>query len=330
MAFRRILPNPKRIQSFTQSRKFTSQLTRDHEEITIPVPWGHVSGKWYGPKDTRPILGLHGWQDNAGTFDRLAPLLPQHVGFLSIDLPGHGLSSRLPKGMTYHSLDYVTLCLMVMRHYQWDKLSILAHSMSGINSYIFSSLFPEKVDMLVSLDILKPLQMNPQKIVSALSDRLQGVLLQNDRNESRKEPPSYTYEECIEKLYTGSNESVEKECCKYLLERNLARSKLDSEKFYFTRDGRLKASLFYMFPHETTLEMAKRIIAPHLFIKASQAPFYENKKYHNDVLAYLKANKPLFEYCEVEGKHHVHLNEPDKIRAIVNPFIMKHRPRKSG
>lgn len=329
MALRRILFSGRRIPSVLQKTNLSTQLTREVEEITIPVPWGHVSGKWHGPKDIRPIVGLHGWQDNAGTFDTLAPLLPQHVGFLAIDLPGHGLSSKLPNGMTYHSIDYVTFCLLLMKHYKWEKISIMAHSMSGVNSYIFSGLFPDKIDMLISFDILKPLTMNPVKLVTAMSERLRGVLLENDRNESTKEPPSYTYEECVERLYKGTSQSVAKESCKYLLERNLAKSEKDPEKFYFQRDSRLKASLFYMFPHESNLEMAKRMKAPHLFIKAKQAPHYENIKYYDDVLNYLKTNKPLFEHHEVDGTHHVHLNEPGKISEIVNHFIMKHRPKYS-
>lgn len=62
------------------------------------MPWGIVAGKWYGPENVRPILMLHGWQDNAGTFNTLIPLLPQNHSYLALDLPGHGLSSRLPAG----------------------------------------------------------------------------------------------------------------------------------------------------------------------------------------------------------------------------------------
>lgn len=54
----------------------------------MEVPWGHVAGKWYGSENVRPIVMLHGWQDNAGTFDTLVPLLPNHLSYLSIDLPG--------------------------------------------------------------------------------------------------------------------------------------------------------------------------------------------------------------------------------------------------
>ena len=48
------------------------------------------------------MLGLHGWRDNSGTFDRIVPLLPPSFYFVAIDVQGHGFSSHLPPGMPYH------------------------------------------------------------------------------------------------------------------------------------------------------------------------------------------------------------------------------------
>lgn len=42
-------------------RKFSSDLL-PVQEVSIPVPWGEIRGKWWGPTDSRPILSLHGWQ----------------------------------------------------------------------------------------------------------------------------------------------------------------------------------------------------------------------------------------------------------------------------
>lgn len=56
----------------------------------------YVSGKWWGPKGKQAILALHGFQDNAGTFDELINLLPANLSILAIDFPGHGQSSHLP------------------------------------------------------------------------------------------------------------------------------------------------------------------------------------------------------------------------------------------
>ena len=57
------------------------------------------------------MIGLHGVQDNAASFDELAPYL-RVPSFLALDLPGHGRSSHFPLYATQQFLDYV-LC---MRH----------------------------------------------------------------------------------------------------------------------------------------------------------------------------------------------------------------------
>ncbi|CAG7829321.1 unnamed protein product, partial [Allacma fusca] len=53
------------------------------EEIRIPVPWGHIAGKAWGNKNGFPVLGLHGWLDNAGTFDTIAPLFLDSMYFVA-------------------------------------------------------------------------------------------------------------------------------------------------------------------------------------------------------------------------------------------------------
>lgn len=50
---------------------------------------GSIAAKWWGSKTKRPIILAHGWQDNAGSFDTLIPLLPSEFSYLAIDFPGH-------------------------------------------------------------------------------------------------------------------------------------------------------------------------------------------------------------------------------------------------
>jgi len=48
----------------------------------------HFSAKIWGPEDGIPVLALHGWQDNAGTYDTLAPLLPNTIRLVCLDFCG--------------------------------------------------------------------------------------------------------------------------------------------------------------------------------------------------------------------------------------------------
>lgn len=46
-------------------------------ELSIPVPWGEIRGKAWGPEHGHPVLCLHGWADNCGSFNTLIPFLPK-------------------------------------------------------------------------------------------------------------------------------------------------------------------------------------------------------------------------------------------------------------
>lgn len=143
----------------------------DWTEYKIPVPWGFIAGKWWGSKHQQPIICLHGWQDNAGTFDRLIPLLPKEFSYLALDLPGHGKSSHYPTGMHYYVFwDGVSLIRRIANYHKWEKIKLIGHSLGGCLSFMYASSFPDAVDKFISIDIAGPTVRNFKKVASTTGD----------------------------------------------------------------------------------------------------------------------------------------------------------------
>ncbi|NWY43160.1 SEHL2 protein, partial [Sylvia atricapilla] len=129
-------------------------------ELKFLVPWGHVAAKAWGHSEGHPVLCLHGWLDNANTFDKLIPLLPRDCYYVAMDFSGHGLSSHRPAGCPYHFLDYVTDVRRVVAALQWRRFTLMGHSMGNFScsccfiSPQFCFLYPEMVDKLILLESL--------------------------------------------------------------------------------------------------------------------------------------------------------------------------------
>ncbi|GAB0091741.1 Alpha/Beta hydrolase fold [Sergentomyia squamirostris] len=295
-------------------------------KVRIEVPWGHIAGKWWGPQNVRPILCIHGWQDNLGTFETLIPLLPQEFAYLAIDLPGHGFSSPIPHGMNYSAYDFVWLIKRIQEIYEWEKISILAHSLGAILSFVYAGLFPEKVEFVIALDALKP------KIMPDLIDHVRGLIsnvtIEDERNQRpNNEPPSYTFDELIEKLHIGTYKSISPEYCPYILSRGVRKSTRYPEKYFFNRDGRLKSFTHLLIGQESCLLLARNIKnTPYMYIRAEQSivKLWEEEKYLMEVVEEMKKVNSNFHYCPVNGGHHVHLTNPTTISGIITDFIRKY------
>lgn len=226
--------------------------------------------------------------------------------------------------MAYHGVDNLYLLNFLCKEYNWDKISLLGHSMGSVLSFMFASVFPSKVDLLIQIDALKPHIYNPSKVASTIQNRIENFMLADQRNQDKSEPPAYTYEELVDRLYTGTSGSVTKECAGNLLKRNIKRSDKFPGKFYFTRDSRLKYNYSPSFSQPVSVELAKKLNMPHLFIKALNSPFYERKEYFDEVVEILNQNKD-FEHHTVDATHHLHLTDPEKVAPIISNFIEKHR-----
>ncbi|XP_076767844.1 serine hydrolase-like protein 2 isoform X2 [Arvicanthis niloticus] len=133
-------------------------------ELKLAVPWGHIAVKVWGSQKNPPVLCLHGWLDNANSFDRLIPLLPQDFCYVAMDFRGHGLSSHYNPGLPYRHQNFVSEILRVATAFKWTQFSLMGHSFGGTVGGVFACMFPEMVDKLILLDsVLLLLDSNAEK-----------------------------------------------------------------------------------------------------------------------------------------------------------------------
>ncbi|XP_013186515.1 probable serine hydrolase [Amyelois transitella] len=315
------LTHPSKTQNMTSIRCNSIKSEVPCKEIRIPVQWGHVAAKLWGDENERPILALHGWQDNAGTWDPLAPLLSKHRAILAIDFPGHGLSSWFPPGMHYYPWELPRFILLLKEYFKWDKISLLCHSMGSIAGLRFATSYPDDVDFYIALDSLISDDYDLDLVASTYPKYMLKINLAQTRLD--QEPPSYDYEELAKVWHKGTRKSVTIESAKILMKRGSKPSKNDPNKYFVSRDARLKYTLFTPESKLFVETLVKKLKCPTLYFKAIDSP-YASDEFSVEMREVIARNNEQFECHFVPGTHHVHLNNPELIFPHITDFLQKY------
>ncbi|KAM3623679.1 uncharacterized protein V6R79_014219 [Siganus canaliculatus] len=221
----------------TKCLSFNTKMSREVSELSVPVPWGEIRGKIWGPDHGRPVLCLHGWADNCGSFNSLIPLLPTECRYVALDLVGHGRSSHRLPGAFYSVPDYVVDVRLVADALQLKKFSIIGHSMGecsftsqlilicdgrfwlhdkaterreitlklfvfilstgGDVAAMFTALYPEMVDALILLDAFGFLPTNSTEITKVMRQGIVEMLQYEKKAQEKKRV--YSYEKAVER-----------------------------------------------------------------------------------------------------------------------------------
>lgn len=308
--------------STTQIRKMGTSA--EPQELRISVPHGHIAAKQWGDPNGDVLLGIHGWMDNAASFDGIGPLLPPNIRFVCLDSPGHGLSSRYPPGMTYKVSDMFTIIHRVMEHFKWDKISLMGHSLGGGTCSWYAALFPEHVEKLVSIDLLTFGALPLNKQVKWTRKSIQQSVQIVDKMENHK-VPIYTFEDAVARSYMAQHlmhglDSISRPAVETILRRGLVPTP-DGQGYTWGADLRLRIPTPFNILQETAEEYASKIECPHLFIKGSESSKYMSDEVYSKILKVYQNNNPNFVYRIVTGGHHLHLNDPQKLKPIINEFL---------
>ncbi|KAB0795053.1 hypothetical protein PPYR_11892 [Photinus pyralis] len=308
--------------SQSQINGFQSQANShtgaEFEEITIDVPWGYIAGKWWGSKTIQPVLAIHGWQDNAGTFDTLIPLvMDRNTSFLCIDLPGHGLSSQCPPGHHYSAWDFVLTVRRIVKRFKWNNIKILGHSMGAAIAFVYAAIFPNDLDGYVAIDMISSVPRETDENFDSIKLSLDRFLQYDGFNWENS--MSYEYDDIVQLLMTVYSNSLTTESAKILLKRGAKQTK--DHRFQFRRDACVIVdNMASYFTFNTILTFSSRIKCDVMYIQAESGLMLHKSEQHDAIVESIRQSARRFEHCTVPGTHHVHLNNPESVCNIIKSF----------
>lgn len=263
------------------------------------------------------IIALHGWQDNANTFDRLAPLMPPNASVLALDIPGHGLSSHYPKGFPYHRISYVVTLRRIVNYLGWNKVSLMGHSLGGQICHLYSSIYPEEVDALITLDMFVTLALKGDTAIRRGKDVIDEFLRRDQQ--SSENSPTYLFEELVGMVVRSHVAPIGEEAVRTLLLRGT--ESVGDGKYRLLRDPKVKGFATTGWSAKELLNFCRDLKMNVLCVKAESAPFFGGKEFFEEAWEVVAKVAKHAEFHYVPGGHHVHLENADVVAPIVNDFL---------
>ncbi len=281
------------------------------EELELRTPYLRLTARAWGPADGVPVLALHGWLDNAASFDALAPRLPE-TRLVALDLPGHGGSDPRPPGVHYHFVDFIPDVVAATNALGWKHFALLGHSLGGGIASFTAAILPERVTRVAMIEGLGPPTSNPDDGPSHLRkaiDQMNAL--------PRKNPPVYpSVEAAIQARCEASGLSWR--AAALLVGRGL--QPVDGGYGWRT-DPRLRfVSPLYLSEPQILAYMA-RITVPALLICGADG--YLVKR------AYMRERYVRIADLTVRilpGGHHPHLEDPEPCARLLASFFAADRP----
>eukprot|EP00286_Rhodomonas_abbreviata_P021542 CAMPEP_0181295214 /NCGR_PEP_ID=MMETSP1101-20121128/4023_1 /TAXON_ID=46948 /ORGANISM="Rhodomonas abbreviata, Strain Caron Lab Isolate" /LENGTH=382 /DNA_ID=CAMNT_0023399941 /DNA_START=103 /DNA_END=1251 /DNA_ORIENTATION=+ len=227
--------------------------------------WGNEGKGTEQTDESKLWLCLHGFLDNAATFDLVAPRMVER-GFAScmacIDFAGHGQSEGRAGG-TYHALDHVADAVNIVDALAWQRFSIMGHSFGGGIAQAMAAVIPERVVRLVSVEALGLL---PSHASTAVAMVRQNIL---DRDRGANPQTYNTLEECaVRRSKQNFVGSMPVGAAAVLVKRG-TRPSPDAAGLVWSSDPALMRPSRWRLDETSVRSILQGITCPHAFVFAS-------------------------------------------------------------
>lgn len=275
----------------------SEQKTMQVEELRFEVNGHLIAAKAWGNSSDPTVIGLHGWLDNAATFNRLAPLL-KGVRLIALDLMGHGYSDHRPASMPYYIWDNVLDVLGVADQLGLERFDILGHSMGASIATLIAGAYPERISHLMLIEGIAPLVTEPDDVAEQLAQAIN----KRKRLQKRKQKPYKTINDATAARINGRF-PVDEEAARWLVERGIIQR---HDGFYWRSDPSLVLPSVVRLSEPQVESFITRVTAPTLLVLGDKGISQSERRIS------------LFRQIEtrtLKGGHHLHL-EPQAAQQI--------------
>lgn len=260
--------------------------------------------EWPGPGPR--VLALHGWLDNAASFDPLLPQVPD-VHAVAIDLAGHGRSDHRPPGAWYHLVDHLAEIDAVLDVLGWEHAILLGHSMGAALACLYAAARPARAAALWLVEGLGPIATPEAELPALIARALDG--------RARADAPSLRVHASIEEAVAArlAATPMAADSARRLVERGV---RPVEDGFVWSSDPRLRLPSPLRMSEAQVLACLAAIECPVLLVTASETPPY----FPPELVARRAAAVRRLTHRIVRGHHHVHMDDPAAVAAAIEGF----------
>ena len=284
------------------------------DEIRLDVGGRTIAGKRFRGGRI-PTIALHGWLDNANSFDAFAQAMPE-LDLFAMDFAGHGLSDPRAPDVGYWGWLDAQDVIAVADRLGWNRFVIVAHSMGAEYSTQLVGVYPERVAAQICIDGYVEAT-TIDKVLDGVRENLDACLSHSDGT-LRGYPSLDAMAERLEQA-----KGIEFAAARALVERGHRKTEAG---YVWSTEPRIRRTHTQRQPDDIVVALAKRTTAPTLMIAAR-----DGEEWFKHSLDLVRGVLPVFEEVVVDGPHHLHMSAAlPEIVAEVRRFLASHGAPEAG
>jgi pimeloyl-ACP methyl ester carboxylesterase len=271
----------------------------------------NFAAKEWGTPGATPVMALHGWLDNAASFDVMLPHM-DNLHVVALDCAGHGNSSFRSADSSYNIWQDIGEVMAIADQMGWQRFALLGHSRGAIISSLIAGTFPDRITHVALID---------GHIPSLEDERGSAVQLAKSLHEHRRyteASPSYfhSFERAVQARVNGFA-PLQESAATVLAKRGVRE---DSRGFYWHNDQRLKAASELKLTREHLKDFHGAITAEVMLIQAEDSPFNSGSQ-DDESFSWVAS----FEFVTMPGSHHLHMEDQaqqvaEKVQSFLQPI----------